>query len=159
MSAQSMVKKKKFCASRLFHAPKVQRESVKKKHCAIDGCRDGPDKKNYNECFFSLCYKTGVRSVFFFYVFFHCFHLRVASLRISFCNRLEYSLFLICATRFLLILFSSLTCIHVLFFSLTRIHVHIHLHIYMYSMYLYVQPPGLSYRVFSLRALWRYPLW
>ena len=141
-----MVKKKKFCASRLFHAPKVQRESVKKKHCAIDGCRDGPDKKNYNECFFSLCYKTGVRSVFFFYVFFHCFHLRVASLRISFCNRLEYSLFLICATRFLLILFSSLT----------RIHVHIHLHIYIY---IYVQPPGLSYRVFSLRALWRYPLW
>jgi len=30
MSVQSMVKKKKFCASRLFHAPKVQRESVKK---------------------------------------------------------------------------------------------------------------------------------
>ena len=79
-------------------------------------------KKNYNEYFFSLCHKTGVRSVFFFYVFFPCFHLRVASLRISFCNRLEYSLFLICATRFLLILFSSLT----------RIHVHIHLHIYIY---------------------------
>jgi hypothetical protein len=121
---------------------------VKKKHCAIDGCRDGPDKKNYNECFFSLCYKTGVRSVFFFYVFFHCFHLRVASLRISFCNRLEYSLFLICATRFLLILFSSLTCIHVLFFSLTRIHVHIHLHIYIYIraasglIISCIQPPG-----------------
>ena len=54
MSVQSMVKKKKFCASRLFHAPKVQRESVKKKHCAIDGCRDGKDKKNTTSAF-SLC--------------------------------------------------------------------------------------------------------
>ena len=53
-----MVKKKKVCASRLVHAPKVQRESVKKKHCAIDGCRDGKDKKKYNDCFLSLCHKT-----------------------------------------------------------------------------------------------------
>ena len=52
MSVQSMVKKKKFCASRLFHAPKVQRESVKKKHCAIAGCRDGPDKKKIQRVLF-----------------------------------------------------------------------------------------------------------
>ena len=84
----------------------------------------------------SLCHKTGVRSVFFFYVFFPCFHLRVASLRISFSNRLEYSLFLICATRFLPILFSSLT----------RIHVHIHLHIHIRAasglIISCIQPPG-----------------
>ena len=129
---------KKFCASRLFHAPKVQRQSVKKNIAQSMVAGTVQIKKKYNECFFSLCYKTGVRSVFFFYVFFPCFHLRVASLRISFCNRLEYSLFLICATRFLLILFSSLTCIH----------VHIHLHIYIYIraasglIISCIQPPG-----------------
>ena len=41
------VKREKFfCASRFVPAPKVQRESAKKKsHCALEGCRDGKDKK------------------------------------------------------------------------------------------------------------------
>ena len=45
--------------------------------------------------------KTGVRFDFFFCVFFPCFHLRVASLRNSFVDRIEYNLVLMCATRFL----------------------------------------------------------
>ena len=52
--------------------------------------------------FVSARRKTGVRFVFFFCVIFPCFHLRVASLRNSFADRIEYNLVLMCATGFFL---------------------------------------------------------
>ena len=49
----------------------------------------------------SVCCTTGVRFVFLFCVFSPCFHLHVASLHMSFADRIEHSLVLICGTRFL----------------------------------------------------------
>ena len=68
----------------------------------------------------SVCRKTGVRFVFFFCVFFPCFHLRVASLRISFADRIEYNLVLMCATRFLPFL-SFAHSLYIYIYMLTRI--------------------------------------
>jgi hypothetical protein len=147
MSVQSMVKKKNSALRASFTRLRFKGKAGKK-NTAQSMVAGTVKIKKITTSAFCLCATRQECALSFSFTFSFLAFICVLRLCAFPFHRLEYSLFLICATRFLLILFSSLT----------RIHVHIHLHIYIY-IYIYVQPPGLSYRVFSLRALWRYPLW